>query len=133
MTTERLAPLVLRLDAGANAALALAIGTAAPLLVEAGGLEASWPLGALAVLLAGNGVACWRAAARPTPAALVALAGVDLVFAAVIGGLALADPTAADVWLRWGAAGMADVVAVVGLAKLWWARALRPAVASPPS
>ena len=74
----------------------------------------------LAVLLAVNAVLCWRAGVGddPSPAAVRALAGLDLVFAAAVAVAALVDLSSMASPLRWTLLALGDVVAVVGVARL---------------
>jgi hypothetical protein len=128
MTRTRLATFVLRIDAAANLAAALACLVAAGPLADVLRLDAAWPVVALAVVFAANGVACWRAAAaagQPDPSALRRLAAVDVVFAAAVGLLALTDPTGMASGTRWALGGLADLTLVVGAAKLLTSRGAR--------
>lgn len=119
MTTTTLATLVLRVDATANAALAAGVFALQERLTDAAGLASTWPLGVPAVLLAVNGALCWSATrgAGPSPRELRHLAEIDVVFAVAVLGLALADPSGADTWLRVVLGGLTAGVAVVAATK----------------
>jgi hypothetical protein len=124
MTHARLATLTLRLDAAANAGLALVLLAGGRPLADAARLGSTAPLLAVALLLAVNAVLCWQAAASTAPVALRRLAAVDVVFAVAVVAVALSDPTGAAPWLRWALAGLGDVVAVVAAVKLFCAQRL---------
>lgn len=129
MNRARFATVVLRVDAAANLAAALACLALAGGVADLLGLGARWPVVALAAVLAANGLACWRAAASGAPdrVALRGLAVVDAVFAVAVGALALADPTGMAAATRWVLAGVADVALLVGVAKLFAARGTQQA------
>jgi uncharacterized membrane protein (UPF0136 family) len=120
MNTARFASLVLRLDAAANAALALGLLVALPTLIEAAGLGGVTVPVVLAAVLLVNAALCWHASRPPAPepALLRALAGVDASFVIAVAWFVLAQPTAAAAWLRVGLAGLAAVVGVVTAVKL---------------
>lgn len=131
MTAPAVATLVLRVDAAANALLAAGVLALLGPLTEAAGLPGVWPLVVLAPVLVMNAALCWRAArgGRPAPRALRGLAAVDAVFTVAVLSFALADVTAAVLWLRAMLVVLAIVVALVAAAKLLLARRLAAAPA----
>lgn len=114
--------LVLRTDAGANLAGGLVLAGAAAWLAPHAGLDRSGPILLLAGLLVANGVANVLVDRRPTRAGVTALVTVDVVFAGVMAAVALLDPTGAEPAVRWSLAVLADLSAVVGIAKVWTGR-----------
>jgi hypothetical protein len=118
MTIAWISALLLRLDAAANAVLAAILLAGSAPLSRAAGVDDGWPLLAIGVVLALNGVLCWQTARS------------DLLFVVAVAAVAIADPTGAMSWLRWTLVALADVVAAVAAAKLVCARRL-PAASAP--
>jgi ABC-type sulfate transport system permease component len=112
---------LLRLDAVANLAGGAGLAAASGLLAPALGLTAPWPLVAVGVALVAYGELQWVVARRAEPGkrAVGAVIAVDLLFAVAVLDLALANPFGADPWARWLLAAVADLSALVGLAK-WY-------------
>lgn len=115
---------LLRLDAAANVAGAIALFAAAAWLAGPIGLGSTWPLWLVAVLFVVNGIENALVARRTTTAGLTGLVAVDLVFAIAVLGIAVTDPTGAETWARWGMAGLAGITAAVGIAKVVGRRSL---------
>ena len=118
MTLARVTAPILRLDAIANGAIAVALLIAARPLADAANFSSTWPLLVVAALLAANGVACWAAARSAAPALVRELGIVDVVFTAAVMAFAVLDPTAAGGWLRAALATLAGAVGIVGAIKL---------------
>lgn len=117
---------ILRLDAAANLAGAVAVAAAASVLAQPLGLDAAWPLYVLAAIMAVYGLDQWVTAPDPGTAAVVAFVVVDVLFAAGVIGWALADPGGAETWARWVAGGLGELVLAVGAAKaVTWRRRTR--------
>jgi hypothetical protein len=123
---------LLKLDAVANIAGGVGLAAASGLLAPALGLTAPWPLVAVGVALVAYGELHWAVARRGEPGrrAIGAFIAADLLFAAVLVDLATANPFGADPWARWLLAAIADLSALVGLAKWYGLRRLRPATSS---
>jgi len=132
MTIAWISALLLRLDAAANAVLAAILLAGSAPLSRAAGVDDGWPLLAIGVVLALNGVLCWQTArsGRLSSGALRRLAAGDLLFVVAVAAVAIADLTGAMSWLRWTLVALADVVAAVAAAKLVCARRL-PAASAP--
>ena len=122
MDRLRLAVLILRVDAVANAGLAAALVLGAGPIARSLGLVQAWPLLVVAAVLVINAALCWATATGPTPRRLRGLAGLDIVFAVAMLVLAALNPGGAEAGVRWVMAGLGDVVAVVAAVKLWCAR-----------
>lgn len=128
MTAAALASLLLRLDALANAALAVGALAFREPLTNAAGLSNAWPLGLVALVFVANATLCWRAAGddAPSPSALRGLAGVDTLFTVGVFGFAMAGSDARPTWLQAVLMGLAIIVATVAAAKLFLAQRLAP-------
>jgi hypothetical protein len=113
---------LLRLDAMANLAGGAALAAASALLAPALGLDNPWPLVALGVALVVNGELNLKAAREPSRRGVGLLIAIDALVAAAVLDLAITDPFGADPWARWALAAMADLSAVVGLAKWYGVR-----------
>ena len=115
MHTPAWLPGLLRFDAVLNwtgAVVALAAG--GPIADVLG--IARWPLYALAVLFLVNGAMVWRAAERPRPGLLMALAEVDFLFVAGVAAAALLLDGAEN-WARVALVVIAAATTVTGTAK----------------
>ena len=121
---------LLKLDAAANVAGGVALLAAGTWLADPLGLGSVWPLWLVGVVFLVNGAGNWLVGRNPTRGGLIGLIGVDLAFAVAVLGIAIADPTGAETWARWGLAGLADVVAAVGIAKIVGLRSLSSAADS---
>ena len=112
--------MILRADAVVNAAAGVVLLTAAAPLARALGLATTGPLLLVGALALVNGAEHWLVARSPRPSrsAVVAFATVDLVVAAVLLGLAAANPTGAETWMRWTMALVGDLSIVAGVLKL---------------
>lgn len=115
---------VLAIDTAANLAAGPALLLAAGWLTAPLGLAEAWPLRLLGLLLLVNGVANGAVARHASRGGLLGLAAVDLLFAVGVLWLAIADPTEAQPWMRWTIASLADVTAIVGVAKFAAVRSL---------
>lgn len=102
---------LLRIDAVGSAVIGIA------LIVLSGPLQGPLGLGStVSILLVGalfvvNGPVNGVAARRVTRATLVAPVTIDAVFGVAMLAVAIADPSGAEVWVRW-------VIAVVGVVSL---------------
>jgi hypothetical protein len=114
---------LLRLDATANVAGGAALAAASVLLAPALGLDNPWPLVAVGVALVVNGELNLKVAAHPSRRGVASLIAIDLIFAAAALELAVTDPFGADSWARWFLVAVADLSAIVGLAK-WYGKRL---------
>lgn len=123
--------LVLRTDAVANLAGGLGLAVAAGWLAPHAGLAGPGPVLVLAGLLVANGLANVLVDRRTTRAGVAALVAVDVVFAGVVGAIALLDPTGAEPAVRWSLAALADASVAVGVTKVWRWRASEPLPARP--
>jgi hypothetical protein len=110
---------LLRLDAVANIAGGAGLALASGLLAPALGMSSPWPLVAVGVALAVYGELHLMVAGDPTRRGVTALIAADLLFAAALLDIAVTDPFGAGAWARWLLAAVADLSAVVGLAK-WY-------------
>lgn len=108
---------ILRFDAAANVLAGAGLVVAGGWLAAPVGSGSSWPIRLAGLALVVYGVENLLVARRTTTAGLTSLIVVDLVFALVVLGIAVADPTSAETWARWAMAGIADVSAVFGIAK----------------
>lgn len=111
-------PALLRFDALLNAVGAAVAFAAAGPVADVLGLSARWPLYALGVVFAVNGLLVWRAAGEPRPALLVLLAEVDFVFVAGVLAAALFALPDAQTWARAALVVIAAATTLTGAAKL---------------
>lgn len=126
MQTRSWLPAFLRADAALNFAGMLTLLLAARPVADVVGLEATWPLYALAAVFAVNGVELLLTARDPKPGMLTALAVLDAVFIAVVLAYAL-SADGAETWARWTIVLIAGATVVTMSAKLLSRRT--PAVA----
>lgn len=115
---------VLRLDAVANVLAGIVLVAASSWLAQPLGLGSAWPVVVGGLALVAYGVENQLVARRPSSTGLTALITVDLAFAAAALAVALADPTGAETWARWALAGVADLSAMFGIAKVVGLRSL---------
>lgn len=115
---------ILRLDAAANALAGTALVAAGGWLAAPLGLASAWPIRIAGLALVAYGVENLLVARRTSTGGLTGLIAVDLVFAVAVLGVAIADPTSAETWARWALAGVADLSAAFGIAKLFGLRTL---------
>lgn len=109
---------VLRLDAAANALAGAGLVVAGGLLAGPLGLSTALPVRLLGLALFVYGVENLLVARRTTPAGLVSLIVVDLVFAVGAVAVAATDPLSAEMWARWALVGVAGLSGGFGFAKL---------------
>lgn len=109
---------ILRLDAAANALAGAGLVLAGAWLATPLGVGSAWPIRIAGIALAVYGVENLLVARRLSHAGLTALIVVDLAFAIVVTGIAVADPSAAETWARWALVAIADISAVFGIAKI---------------
>lgn len=121
-----LAPL-LRFDAGLNFAGVLVLAVLGGRIADVLGLPSTWPLYAVAALLALNGIEVAMAARDPRPGLLLMLAAFDFVFvAAVLAFVAVGEGI--QTWARVALVVIAAATIVTGEAKLIGRRPLRQPV-----
>lgn len=123
---------ILRLDAAANLAGAVALGLLAPVLAGPVGLAAAWPLWLLAAGLAIYGVENWLTSRRPHRRGVLALIAVDALFAAAVVVLVVADPTGAEPWVRGVLLAVTGLALIAGAVKAHGLRHRGPRRAAPP-
>lgn len=113
---------ILQLDGAANLLAAAALALLAPALADPAGLTAAWPLWLLAAGLAAYGLENAMISRRPDRAAVTALITIDGLFALAVLALVLANPTGAEVWVRWVLFAAAELALIAGAFKahrLW--------------
>lgn len=118
---------ILRLDAAANVLSGTALAVAGGLLAAPLGLATAWPVRIVGLALIVYGAENLLVARRTSRGGLTALIAADLAFAVVMATVAIADPTGAETWARWGLVGVADVSAAFGIAKVIGLRSLATA------
>lgn len=115
---------VLAIDASANVVAGVGVIAASSLLAAPMGLTATWPLWILGIVLLGYGAENELVRRRPSRRGLAGLIAVDIGFAVAVLAFAIVDPTAAETWMRWSLAVVADASLTMGLLKYWFG--LRP-------
>lgn len=117
---------ILRFDAAANVLGGIGLAAAGGWLAGPIGLTSAWPIRIVGLALVVYGVENLLVARRTSPGALTGLVVVDLAFAVGVLTVAIADPTGAETWARWTLAGIADLSAAFGIAKIVGMRSLDP-------
>lgn len=110
---------VLRFDAAFSTLCGVALIALAGVIASGFGLATPWGLVALGVVFVAYGDLnlLISRTERLSGRAVVALIAADLIFAAVLIGVAVANPSGAETWARWVMVASADAAATVALAK----------------
>lgn len=113
---------VVRLDGIANLVAGIGLAVLAAPAADALALEATWPLFVAAAGFAVFGIEHLVVAARGAGEMVSRLATIDVLFAAVVLAIAIANPTGAGTGARWVLAMLADLAVTVGAVKYWLQR-----------
>lgn len=110
---------LLRIDAVGSVVIGVALVVAAGTVQGRLGLGSIAPIVLLGALFVVNGPVNGVAARRLTRASLVGPVTIDAVFGVVMLAVAIADPSGAELWARWGIAAVGVLSLDLAVAKAW--------------